>query len=78
MDLALAEELTVQYYNLYVAAKLEPSKAQYLRDFFTQIQDLKMAAMPPPMAQPALPPPANPMPTPTSALVPNTNAAPVA
>lgn len=81
MDLALAEELTVQYYNLYVAAKLEESKAQKLRDFFTQIQTLKQAAMPPPMlgAMPGGPvAPANPMPTPTSPMLPNTNAPPVA
>lgn len=54
MDLALAEELSKQYYNLYVPAKLEESKAQQLRDFFTQIQDLKMAAMPPPPPGPAM------------------------
>jgi hypothetical protein len=78
MDLALAEELVVQYYNLYVAAKLEESKAQKLRDFFTQIQTLKQAAMPPPVAAPGAAPPANPMPTPVSPLIPNTNAAPAA
>jgi hypothetical protein len=48
MDLLLAEKLVGQYYNLYVAANLEESKAQKLRDFFTQIQTLKQAAMPPP------------------------------
>jgi hypothetical protein len=48
MDLLLAEKLVAQYYNLYVAANLEESKAQKLRDFFTQIQTLKQAAMPPP------------------------------
>lgn len=76
MDLDLAPELTIQYYNLYVAAKLEEKKAQYLRDFFTQIQALKQAAMPPPMAAPQGMPtaPANPTPTPTSDLLPNTNA----
>ena len=77
MDLALATELTVQYYNLYVAAKLEESKAQMLRDFFTQVQTLQQAAMPPPM--PAAPTPtANPMPNATSPLIPNTNASPQA
>lgn len=75
MDLALAEELTVQYYNLYVAAKLEEKKAQMLRDFFTQIQTLKAAAMPAPMAGAPLTPPANPMPTPTSPMIPNLNTA---
>ena len=48
MDLLLAEKLVTQYYNLYIAANLEESKAQKLRDFFTQIQTLKQAAMPPP------------------------------
>lgn len=48
MNLQLAEELVTQYYNLYVPAKLEESKAQMLRDFFTQIQNLKQAALPPP------------------------------
>ena len=70
MDLALAEKLTVQYINLYQQSKLEESKAQSLRDFFTQIQTLKAAAMPPPMANPAAPQ-ANPQPAPTSPLVPN-------
>ena len=75
MDLDLALELTVQYYNLYVAAKLEEKKAQMLRDFFTMIQTLKQAAMPPPMMpQPGAVPPANPEPTPTSPMIPNTNA----
>lgn len=49
MDLALAEKKVVQYYNLYSTAKLEESKADKLRDFFTQVQTLKQAAMPPPM-----------------------------
>ena len=81
MDLLLAEQLVVQYYNLYVAAKLEETKAQKLRDFFSQIQTLKQAAMPPaPMAAPGAPgaAPANPTATPVSNLLPNTNAAPVA
>lgn len=68
MDLMLAEQLTVQYYNLYMAAKLEENKADMLRDFFTQIQALKQAAMPPPTPGPT--PQANPEPTPTSPLVP--------
>lgn len=49
MNLELATKLTTEYYNLYTAAKLEESKAQMLRDFFTQIQTLKMAAMPQPI-----------------------------
>jgi len=49
MNLPLAEKLVTQYINLYAQAKLEESKAQKLRDFFTQIQALKQAAMPQPM-----------------------------
>lgn len=76
MDLNLATELTVKYINLYLAAKLEEKKAQMLRDFFTSIQMVKAAAMPPPM--PGAAPTANPQATPTSPLVPNTNASPQA
>src|ERR1043165_5432420 len=68
MDLQLANKLVVQYYNLYSQAKLEESKAQKLRDFYTQLLTLKAAAMPQPMgipgAQPlgvAEAPPTNPM-----------------
>lgn len=50
MDIALAEKLVNQYYNLYTQAKLEESKAQKLRDFFSQVQVLKTEAM---MAAPA-------------------------
>lgn len=75
MDLALAEELTVQYYNLYVAAKLEANKEKKLRQFFTQIQALKTAAIPPPAptapAGPPNTPQAQPAPLPQSPLVNN-------
>jgi len=80
MNLDLATQLTTQYINLYGQAKLEEGKMQKLRDFFTQIQALKQAAMPPPMAQPGAPAPgqpgqpspqAQPMPQPQSPLVPN-------
>lgn len=50
MDLGMALQKVVQYYNLYIPAKLEERKAQMLRDFFTQVQQLQMAATPPPMA----------------------------
>ena len=70
MDLALATELTVQYYNLYVAANLEEHKAQLLRNFFSQIQALQQAATPPQPA-PGPVPQANAAPLPTSPLVPN-------
>jgi hypothetical protein len=49
IDLEKATELTVDYINLYSNAKLEESKMQKLRDFFTQIQDTKKAMIPPPM-----------------------------
>lgn len=74
MDLELATKLTVQYINLYGQAKLEESKAQKLRDFFAQIQTIKMAAQPPapamgPDGQPV--PQASPQAPPTSPLIPN-------
>ncbi len=70
MDLNLATQLTTQYINLYLAAKLEEEKANQLRDFFKQVQALKQAMQPTPMpAQPT--PQANAQPTPTSPLVPN-------
>lgn len=73
LDLDLATELTVQYYNLYVSANLEEDKAQMLRDFFTQVGVLKQqGATPDPMAGMA-PAPANPTATPTSELLPNVN-----
>lgn len=71
MDLQLANDLTVQYYNLYAAAKLEEEKQQMLRDFFNQVQALKTAAMPPQMGPMGGPPQANPEPAPTSPMVPN-------
>lgn len=71
MDLILANDTVVQYYNLYSSAKLEEDKAQMLRDFFDQVQDLKTAAMPPSPAAPQPTPQANAMPLPQSPLVPN-------
>lgn len=76
MDLQLANDLVVQYYNLYAGAKLEEDRCQMLRDFFSQIQALKAAAVPPPQPgeAPGNPPPqAQPMPLPQSPLVPNGN-----
>lgn len=75
MDLNLASDLAVQYYNLYVAAKLEEDRAEMLRTFFDQVQTIKQAAMPPQpmpgMPQPGITPQASPEPIPTSPLVPN-------
>lgn len=69
MDLNLAITLTVQYINLYLAAKLEEKKADMLRTFFKQCLALQQLATPPP--PPALPPQATPQPLPQSPLVPN-------
>lgn len=76
LDLMLAETITVQYINLYGAAKLEESKMAQLRDFFNQIQSIKTAGQPPPApTAPIAAPQANPEPTPTSPLIPNAPAA---
>ena len=64
-----AEQIVVQYINLYATCKLEEEKMQKLRDWFSTIEVLKQAAMPPPMPQPM--PQANPQPAPTSPLIPN-------
>lgn len=47
IDIQLGKKLVVQYYNLYVPAKLEESKAQKLRDWQSQLMLLEQAAMPP-------------------------------
>lgn len=49
MDADLAIELSNQYYNLYMSAKLEEAKAEMLRTFNAQAVMLKQAAMPPPV-----------------------------
>jgi hypothetical protein len=77
MDLQLANDLCVQYYNLYTSASLEESKAEMLRNFFTQVQSLKQAAMPPvpPQMPQGASPNAAPQPLAQSPLVPNGNIA---
>jgi hypothetical protein len=77
MDLELAELKVIQYYNLYSQAKLEEEKAQSLRDFFTQIQDLKAKAQQGMMAQQQLLTQAQAVPQapPVSDLLPTTPAA---
>lgn len=49
----LATTLTVQYINMYAVTNLEEKKMQLLRNYFTQIQDLKKSAMPPPVENPS-------------------------
>lgn len=74
MDLTLASQLTVQYINLYLAAKLEEDKAEQLRTFWKQVQVL-IGLSTPAAAPAAATPQANPMPLPQSPLVPNAQAA---
>lgn len=74
LDLQLATVLTTQYINLYLAANLEEEKADLLRTFFTQVQTLLQSAQPAAPTTISAAPTANPMPTPTSPLIPNTNA----
>jgi hypothetical protein len=71
MDLQLANDVTVQYYNLYMQCSLEEEKAQMLRDFFVSVQGLKGQAQQAASPQPT--PQANPEPLPQSPLVPNAN-----
>ncbi len=71
MDLELATTLVVQYINLYRAANLEQEKDDLLETFFTQVQTLKQAMVPPVPAGPAAMPQAAPEAPPTSPLVPN-------
>lgn len=71
MDIAQAKKLSLQYYNLYVAADLEPEKAQMLIDFNTQAIALEQAMQPPAMpGAPAGQPMAQPEPLPTSPMIP--------
>lgn len=76
IDLDLAQKITTQYINLYLACGLEEDKADSLRSFFSQCQTIKMAAQTPPMPQPgANPPQAVPEALPTSPLLPNAGVA---
>lgn len=70
MDLQLALTLSVQYYNLYAAAKLEESKAEKLRRWNTQVKALVMESQQPPPGMAGPQPMANPEPLPTSPLIP--------
>lgn len=47
-DLQLAQTISVQYYNLYMAAGLEEKKAKKLRQWNAQVVALVQAATPPP------------------------------
>ena len=78
MDLKLAQTLVVQYYNLYVASKLEEERAEMLRTFSSQVQALVAEAMQPAMppgGAPQQPQQAVPQPLPQSDLLPQGQAA---
>jgi hypothetical protein len=78
LDLAMAEIKVVQYINLYGPAKLEEAKMQKLRNFFTQIQAMKKAGMPPPMPMPGAPAPGGPPPIGVPAAPPVSDMMPIA
>lgn len=69
MDPDLCILLSKQYYNLYVAAKLEENKAEMLRTFNAQAVALKQA-MQPPAPAPMAGPQAVPQPLPQSPMLP--------
>lgn len=72
LDLDLATTLTVQYINLYFAAKLEDEKKDLLIAFFNLIQEKKQEGMPPAMPMSPGPiPQAVAAPPPVSPLIPN-------
>lgn len=69
----LATKLSVQYINKYAVTDIEESKMQLLRDYFTQVQLLKQAAMPPPMPMPQQNQPAVPVAPPAPSIAPTSN-----
>ena len=80
MELQLANDLVVQYYNLYVSANIEEDKASMLREFFSQVQTLKAASVSQQSPQQpgnagALAPAAQAEALPSSPLIPNGNPA---
>lgn len=72
MDLSLAKTLSVQYYNLYSACKLEEEKKEMIRTFNSQVNAMLMQAQQPPPPAPEQPNPALAVPQalPTSDLMP--------
>lgn len=70
MPIPKAEQIVVQYINLYATCKLEEHKMDTLREWFMALQVLKAQAMPPAQPQQS-PPQALPQPLPQSPLVPN-------
>jgi hypothetical protein len=73
-NLALALELTLEYYHRGKEQNLEEERLEMLRRMIAQVNALQAASLPPPAPMPALPGPlANPMAPPVSDLVPNVN-----
>lgn len=72
----MATTLCVNYINLYQTQELEEEKMQVLRNWFTQLQSLKQAAMPPPPQMPAMPQSGMPAPVaPQAPIAPTSNVA---
>lgn len=80
-DLQLASQMYLDYYNFAVLNNCPEDRLSLIRQFKAQCDDLIQAAMPPPPSTPGqMPqgqspgvPMANPMPTPTSQMLPNIN-----
>lgn len=78
MNLQLAKETAISYYNLYVPRKLEEERAEMLRTFHGQCDLLMQEAAQPPAPTGGAPqgaPAGVPAPAPVSPLLPNTPAA---
>lgn len=71
MDLSLARQLTLQYYNKYITEDLEEEKLELFRTFLAQIDALTQQAQAPQSGMPGAQPQANPEAPPTSDLIPN-------
>lgn len=77
-DLILGKQLALEYYNYAKFQNAPENVLELLRKFMTQVDDITGVANPPQVmpaqgAPQGVPPPANPMPTPTSNLIPNVN-----
>lgn len=71
-NLQMAMKLAVEYLTVGKRDNLPEARLQDLRTYISQVQGLLSQAAPPPQAAPTAAP-ANPEPTPTSNLIPNTN-----
>jgi hypothetical protein len=70
----LATTLTVNYINKYAVTDMEEEKMTLLRDYFTQVQNLKQQAAPPPQPMPTQGPgPQQPVAPPAPSVSPTSN-----